>query len=95
MSHSRHAIRAAIPGTLRYAGRAAVIAILLAVVFPGTAHAYLDPATGSIVLQAVVGGVMGGLFLVKRYWRQLKARFTRQPESGSEAPIAPPGRDTL
>jgi len=54
---------------------------------PRPAHAYLDPATGSAVLQVLVGSVMGGLFVAKRYWGQLKARFTKRstdPEPTTE-----------
>jgi len=66
--------------------------LLLAVVVgwvlaPRAAHAYLDPATGSAVLQVLVGSVMGGLFVAKRYWRQLRARFTKRsaaPEPTTE-----------
>ncbi len=34
--------------------------------------AYLDPGTGSLVLQMSIAGVLGGLFVVKRFWRQIK-----------------------
>jgi hypothetical protein len=36
------------------------------------AFAYLDPGTGSILLQAVIGGVASGLFIVRMYWRKIK-----------------------
>jgi hypothetical protein len=41
----------------------------------GNAHAYLDPGTGSILLQMLIGGVVGGLFIVKMQWARLKAWF--------------------
>ena len=31
------------------------------------AYAYLDPGTGSIILQALIAGVAGSLFVVKAY----------------------------
>jgi hypothetical protein len=52
------------------------------------AHAYLDPATGSMVLQGIVGGVMACLFVVRRQWGQIKGWFTGRP-AGSEAPKSP------
>jgi len=36
---------------------------------------YLDPATASIVFQAVVGGFLGALLAIKMYWRQVRAFF--------------------
>ncbi len=50
---------------------------------PPAAWAYLDPATGSAALQAIVGGLLGGLFVVKRYWRTLWTRLRRRDEAPS------------
>ena len=36
------------------------------------AHAYLDPGTGSIILQATVAAVASSLFAIKMYWYKLK-----------------------
>lgn len=76
----------------RHLGALAAVA-LLSVLAPRAAYAYLDPATGSAVLQVLVGGVMGGLYLVKRYWRQLKARVTGAPPDDAGAPPEPPAGD--
>ena len=48
---------------------------------PGHAHAYLDPATGSILLQVVLGGIAGAGLLIKLYWHKL-LRFVglRRPD---------------
>jgi hypothetical protein len=52
---------------------------------PFDAHAYLDPGTGSFVLQAVVASVMGAVFLTKTYWAKIKARFKGEtPEAESD-----------
>jgi hypothetical protein len=42
------------------------------------AHAYLDPGTGSMVLQGIIGGIAGGLFLLKTRWAAIRQRFSRQ-----------------
>lgn len=39
------------------------------------AHAYLDPGTGSILLQALIGGLAAGLFMIKMQWARIRARF--------------------
>ncbi len=43
------------------------------------AHAYLDPGTGSMLLQLLLGGVAGVLVVGKLYWQQVKALFGRGP----------------
>ena len=43
------------------------LAVLLA--FP---LAYLDPGTGSYILQLVIGALVGGLLLVKIYFKKIK-----------------------
>ncbi len=41
----------------------------------GNAYAYLDPGTGSIILQALIATVASSLFVIKMYWYKLKAMF--------------------
>jgi hypothetical protein len=40
-----------------------------------TIFAYLDPGAGSILLQAVVAGVLGGLFAIKLFWKRIVGFF--------------------
>jgi len=61
--------------------------------YPGTSHAYLDPGTGSILLQAIVGSVAAGAAVIGLYWRRLKSLFVRNKaitaehsESGDKDP---------
>jgi hypothetical protein len=42
------------------------------------ASAYLDPGTGSMVLQLLLGGVAGAVVVVKLYWEKVKDFFTRE-----------------
>lgn len=39
------------------------------------AHAYLDPGTGSYITQLLIGGALGGGYLVKLYWKKIVAIF--------------------
>lgn len=39
--------------------------------------AYLDPGSGSFLLQLLLAGILGGLFLVRMYWSRIKAFFRR------------------
>lgn len=66
---------------------AALVAVSLAAA--PDAHAYLDPGTGSAVIQMVLAGLMGALFVLKAYGRKLKSFFSRSAEA--EDPQAMPG----
>ncbi|MEE2998248.1 MAG: hypothetical protein VX700_13995 [Pseudomonadota bacterium] len=48
-------------------------------VYSTPALAYLDPGTGSIILQLLLGGLAGALVILKLYWFRLKALFSRKP----------------
>lgn len=41
-------------------------------------HAYIDPGTGSYVLQIILAFVIGGLCWLKLYWKRIKAHFQRK-----------------
>ncbi len=38
-------------------------------------HAYIDPGTGSLIIQVLIASFVGGLFLIKVFWRKVKAFF--------------------
>jgi hypothetical protein len=40
------------------------------------AHAYLDPGTGSYMLQIVIAGIVSALFTLKLFGRKLVAFFS-------------------
>lgn len=44
---------------------------LYLVVVPMPAHAYLDPGTGSYILQIAAAAIFGSLFALKVWWRQV------------------------
>ena len=44
---------------------------LVLLVLPATVQAYIDPGTGSLILQFVIAGVLGVVF----FFRQTAARF--------------------
>ena len=53
-----------------------LVAIVLAV-SPGIAHAYLDPGTGSMLIQAVIGIVAAAAVTVRLYWRRIRGVIAR------------------
>ena len=40
-------------------------------VVPVTAFAYVDPLTGSVLLQVLAAGLLGALFMAKTVWRRV------------------------
>ncbi len=50
----------------------------------GPADAYLDPGTGSIILQMVLGGVAGGLVVMRLYWARIKDWFALHRPGSTE-----------
>jgi len=44
--------------------------------FPKNVHAYVDPGTGSYILQIVAAMVFGSIFALKLYWGKIKYFFT-------------------
>ncbi|MCV0396423.1 MAG: hypothetical protein K5872_03365 [Rhizobiaceae bacterium] len=47
-----------------------LMALLLVGISTTSAHAYLDPGTGSIILQLLLGGVAGVALAGKLYWHK-------------------------
>tara|TARA_Y100000590_G_C14998959_1_gene743085 strand:+ start:203 stop:412 length:210 start_codon:yes stop_codon:yes gene_type:complete len=48
------------------------------IIFPSSsAYAYLDPGTGSIILQAILGAIAAGLMTIKIWWQKFKSFFSK------------------
>lgn len=41
------------------------------------AHAYLDPGTGSLILQLILGGAIAAAAAIRLYWERTKAIVRR------------------
>lgn len=57
--------------------RAALSVLVLLVAFERPAGAYLDPGTGSMLLQVLLGGFAAVGVLARLYWHRLTAVFVR------------------
>ncbi len=49
--------------------------IILSSILVSEAHAYIDPGTGSALLQLILGGIAGIGVVVKLYWDQVKTKY--------------------
>jgi hypothetical protein len=60
--------------------RSVMLVVIALVVLERPAAAYLDPGTGSMLLQAVLGGVAAVGVIAKLYWHRLTAVFRGKPQ---------------
>lgn len=60
--------------------RAALFAVVLLLAFERPAAAYLDPGTGSMLLQALLGGVAAVGVVARLYWHRLTVVFGRRSQ---------------
>jgi hypothetical protein len=49
-------------------------------------QAYLDPGTGSFLLQLLIAGLLGAAFVIKASWSKIKALFHRSGDKPKEKP---------
>lgn len=49
------------------------------------AHAYLDPGTGSMLLQGLIAGIAAGSVVIGTYWNRLKTFFRSGLSKKSDA----------
>jgi hypothetical protein len=62
----------------RRALRALVLAVAL-LLLPVPALAYIDPGTGSFVIQGIIAAVVGAGLAIKMFWHRIKSVFTGKP----------------
>ena len=61
--------------------------LIVALLASSEAFAYLDPATGSILLQGLLAAIAGIAVTGKLYWGKIKAFFSRAPANAiAQAP---------
>ena len=70
----------------------ALLAVLAWLLLVREAYAYLDPGTGSYIIQILVAGLLGALFMLKVYWGRIVGFFSKG-SSESEATVQEPGQD--
>lgn len=57
--------------------RPLLAAVFVCLLLPASALAYLDPGTGSFIIQMLIGAVLGGLVAVGVFWRRVLGFFKR------------------
>lgn len=59
-----------------------VFGILIA--YQPNAHAYLDPGTGSLIVQAIIGALLAMALTAKLWWRRLMGLFIKYEDEDEE-----------
>lgn len=71
---------------MRY--QSSILLFVMAMTFAIPAYAYLDPGSGSIILQGLLAAIAGALAAIKLYWLKLKNFFLRllgkKPKQGQK-----------
>lgn len=49
-----------------------LVFMLFYLIFPSTAYAYIDPGSGSIVIQVIIATLVGALVAIKAFWSRIK-----------------------
>jgi len=57
--------------------KSTIISIFLLAMLPLPAFAYIDPGTGSYVLQIILAGILAVPFVLKRYWVKIRNIFKK------------------
>ena len=61
------------------------IVVVVAILNPtDPALAYLDPGTGSMLLQMILAGTAGLMVVGKLYWRKLKSHFNSSRRAATD-----------
>ncbi|MEW6710482.1 MAG: hypothetical protein AB1403_11720 [Candidatus Riflebacteria bacterium] len=63
-----------------------ILGVLYLVVMASPAYAYLDPGTGSFIIQMLVAGIAGALFVLKTYWQKFTGFFTGNRRENEKTP---------
>lgn len=75
----------------RYVVAICILCTMLFLLFPHSAYAssmgsglsrldctfYIDPGTGSLILQLLIGAMVGGWYVAKNYWLRIKSFFSK------------------
>ncbi len=63
-----------------------LVVLLLGLVLSPPAYAYLDPGSGSMLLQLLLGGIAGAVVVLKLYWQRFVSLFGNKQAKDSPAP---------
>ncbi|MBK6735631.1 MAG: hypothetical protein IPG61_16455 [bacterium] len=63
----------------------ALVLITGSLLAPRPAHAYVDPGSGSLVIQGIIAAVVGVGLTLRLYWRRIRRLFTGRSSRDDES----------
>ena len=60
---------------MKYLTNILIIIALSSLFFPQKAYAYLDPGSMSFIIQIIIAIIIGGIFGIKLFWKNVKLFF--------------------
>ena len=77
--------------TMRKIIRISAIALAAAFLSPVSALAYIDPGTGSYVIQIIIAGFVGAMFTLRIFWKKIVRLFKKggpvEPKADDKPPV--------
>lgn len=58
-----------------------IIFLLVCILSTTSAYAYIDPGTGSFLLQGLAATFFSASFAIKAYWQKIKSYFSKNTKS--------------
>lgn len=55
-----------------------LIKIYILLLTPNVADAYIDPGSSGMIIQFIVGGIVGFFMFIKMYWKKITDFFKRK-----------------
>jgi membrane protein implicated in regulation of membrane protease activity len=62
-----------------------ILAVMFLLVPIGSAFAYIDPGTGSMIVQVVIAALVGGAAFIGAFWRKLFRKRRDQDDDRTDA----------
>jgi hypothetical protein len=62
-------------------GHAMLALVFVSLLFPAPAYAYLDPGTGSLLVQSIIAGLAAAGYAVRMNWQRIQHWFGRGSRS--------------
>lgn len=63
-----------------------VLQLIILLIFPVSAFAYIDPGSGSAIMSAIIGFFVAIGLVIKTFWYKIKSFFTgKKSEEDSES----------
>ncbi len=69
---------------LNLVGRAFLVSVYLLLALPNLAYAYLDPGSGSYVIQMLIAVGLGAAVVLRGSWQRIKGLFGGRSSGGEQ-----------